>query len=71
MSSFIDWGNNESIERQVKKQIRMQNPKERHVLGVRGEVVPHEVVRMSDYFGALEIDKINENEAPVERIKCK
>ncbi len=56
LSSVIDWNDDEQITRHIRKQKYLTSEFN------RGK-------RMSEYFGALNIDQIDENMVPVSRIQ--
>ena len=66
--SILDWNDKDQIERHIIRQIERQRAAEvdsRLKTCSRG--VP---LRMSEYFGALEIEELNEEDEPHQKLNC-
>jgi hypothetical protein len=69
MSSIFDFNDKEKIERQIRLQLRLQNAKDDDSLTSSIQsLFDHGVQRPSEYFGALSLEKLDENEMPNEKL---
>lgn len=68
LSSIFDFNDKEKIERQIRLQLRLQNANDDSVSSSIQSLFDHGVQRPSEYFGALSIDKLDENEMPNEKL---
>jgi hypothetical protein len=63
LSSILDWNDKERIEQNIVRQIKHQQMAKNHN--------NDKIKRMSDYFGAMKVDRLGDEEEPDSKLNCK